>query len=323
MSARLIILLLVCAPLALEAATIRVTDAAGNPVATAMVTRTIEGADVVDTSDNGYPRPGVVNRVAPQHTKFTGTDGVVQFDPLNIDGQRHYRVRQQGHADAIVTAADDAATLDVMLQRLTDARAIADSKPSNLWLAELRFPWAERPGRTREHFLRHCGFCHQQANVFMRLTRTEQQWADIIDRMQMYGAMAGEDFVDEAPAGFIESFATLDARYGELPGFEAWRPHLANATITEWPIGDEFSQMHDFILHPNGKVYVGDNLMDRIYAVDPATGEYEVFRVPHDADARPGGILGNRMGTYPKTDNYMGVHSFAISPVDGHIFLTP
>jgi polyvinyl alcohol dehydrogenase (cytochrome) len=81
--------------------------------------------------------------------------------------------------------------------------------------------------------------------------------------------------------------------------------------------------MHDFILHPNGKVYIGDNLMDRICALDPSNGEYEVFKVPHDDGAMPGVILGDRMGTYPKTDNYMGVHSFAIAPSDGHIFLTP
>ena len=81
--------------------------------------------------------------------------------------------------------------------------------------------------------------------------------------------------------------------------------------------------MHDFVLHPNGKVYIGDNLMDRIYALDPQSGEYEVFKVPHDEDAEHGGILGSRMGTYPKTDNYMGVHSFAIASSDGHIFLTP
>ncbi len=157
----------------------------------------------------------------------------------------------------------------------------------------------------------------------MRLPRTEAQWADILERMDMYGAMASEDFNEEAAAGLVEAYADLNRRHAELPDFEAWDSRLSRAVITEWPIGDGFSQMHDFILHPNGKVYVGDNLMDRIYAVDPVSGEFEVFKLPHDADDQPGGILGNRMGTYPKTDNYMGVHSFAISPMDGNIFLTP
>jgi streptogramin lyase len=320
---RRIALLLLLLPAVLPAATITVTNAEGEPVPLAMVSRTVPGSDTADASDNGYPRPGIVNKAPPQHTRFTNADGQVAFDAVKIDGERRYRIRGQGYADAVVTAATDDVALDVVLEHLTDPRAIAESKPANLWLSRLDFSWADEPALYREHFLRHCGFCHQQASVFMRTSRTEEQWADIIDRMQMYGAMASEDLVDELPAGIVGAFQDLVRQHASLPDFEAWQPHLTAATITEWPIGDGFSQMHDFILHPNGKVYVGDNLMDRIYAFDPASGEYEVFKVPHDEGAEHGGILGNRMGTYPKTDNYMGVHSFAISPVDGHIFLTP
>ncbi len=306
-----------------NAATVIVTDSAGQPLATAMVTRSAPGQDVVDTSDNGYPKPDLINTAVPQHTLFTGADGAASFEPLAVQGERRFSVRKQGYADKVVIAAGDEESLTVVLEWLTDAREIAESKPANLWLSALRFDYAENPRQTREHFLRHCGFCHQQASVFMRPARTEAEWQDIIERMQMYGAMAAEDFVDEAHAGLVTAFTNLDARYAQLPDFEAWDPALAATKVTEWPIGDGFSQMHDFILHPNGKVYVGDNLMDRIYAVDPATGEYEVFKVPHDEGAQRGGILGDRMGTYPKTDNVMGVHSFAIAPSDGHIFLTP
>ena len=318
-----IVAVLLLMPLPLWAATVTVTNVDGEPLELAMVTRSIPGADVADTSDNGYPRPGLVNTAAPQHTRFTDIDGRVSFDALDVDGERRYRVRRQGYRDAVVTGADDVAEVRVRLEPLTDPIEIAASKPANLWLSQLDFSWADEPAVYREHFLRHCGFCHQPASAFMRTARTGEQWADIIERMQMYGAMASEDLVDDLPAGIVGAFEQLVEQHASLPDFEAWQPHLASATITEWPIGDGFSQMHDFILHPNGKVYVGDNLMDRIYALDPATGEYEVFKVPHDEGAKPGGILGNRMGTYPKTDNYMGVHSFAISPVDGHIFLTP
>jgi virginiamycin B lyase len=302
---------------------ILVTDANGDPLAAVMVTRSVPGTDVVDTSDNGYPKPGLVNTATPRHTRFTGANGTVRFDALDVAGDRSFRVRKQGYADAVISAASDSESLTVTLDPLTDPRMIAESKPANLWLAALDFSWADDPEQYREHFLRHCGFCHQPASVFMRTSRTEAQWRDIIDRMQIYGAMAAEDLEEDLPAGLIGAFEALALQHAELPEFEPWEPHLAEATITEWPIGDGFSQMHDFILHPNGKVYVGDNLMDRIYALDPATGQYEVFKVPHDEGAQPGGILGNRMGTYPKTDNYMGVHSFAIAPSDGHIFLTP
>ncbi len=320
---RIVLLALLLLPAVLPAATITVTSADGEPLPLVMVTRTVPGTDSADASDNGYPRPGIINKATPQHTRFTDDDGQASFEALAVAGERRYRVRGQGFADAVVTAADDEVAIEVVLEALTDPREIAESKPANLWLSRLDFSWADEPALYREHFLRHCGFCHQQASVFMRTSRTEEQWADIIDRMQMYGAMASEDLADDLPEGMVNAFRELVEQHASLPDFEAWQPHLASATITEWPIGDGFSQMHDFILHPNGKVYVGDNLMDRIYALDPATGEYEVFKVPHDEGAQPGGILGNRMGTYPKTDNTMGVHSFAIAPSDGHIFLTP
>ena len=310
-------------PASLLATTLVVTGDDGNPLPTAMVTRSIVGADVVDTSDNGYPAPGLINSVVPQHTRFTNADGIVNFDTMDAVGERRFRVRKQGYADAVAASRGDEETIEVTLELLTDSKEIAESKPSNLWLSELDFSWADKPGAAREHFLLHCGFCHQQGSVFMRLSRTEDQWIEIFERMDAYGAMAASDFQDDAPAGLAGAYADLNRRHEDLPPFEEWDPALSAAKITEWPIGDSFSQMHDFVLHPNGKVYVGDNLMDRIYAFDPETGEYDVHKVPHDEGATHGGILGNRMGTYPKTDNYMGVHSFAISPKDGHIFLTP
>jgi streptogramin lyase len=317
--------LLACAllPGGAAAATVVVTDSSGQAVATAMVTRSIPGHDRVDRSDNGYPRPGANNRVVPQLTRFTDDSGAVTFEAADIAGERQYRVRQQGFADKTATAGSDDGRIEVVLERLGDPRAIADSKPANLWLSQLRFGYAANPRQAREHFMRHCTFCHQQGSDVMRLPRSPEQWAEIIDRMQIYGAMASEDFVDEAIDGLAGAHADLNERYAALPDFEAWEAGLSAATITEWPIGDGYSQMHDFILHPNGKVYVGDNLMDRVYALDPKSGEYEVFKVPHDEGAEAGGILGDRMGSYPKTDNTMGVHSFAIAPSDGNIFLTP
>ena len=35
-----------------------------------MVTRIVVGEAFVDTSDNGYPRQGVINKALPQHTRF-------------------------------------------------------------------------------------------------------------------------------------------------------------------------------------------------------------------------------------------------------------
>ena len=65
-------------PAVLPAATITVTNAEGEPLALVMVTRTVPGTDTADTSDNGYPRPGILNKATPQHTRFTNGDGQIK-----------------------------------------------------------------------------------------------------------------------------------------------------------------------------------------------------------------------------------------------------
>ena len=120
-----------------------------------------------------------------------------------------------------------------------------------------------------------------------------------------------------------KSFVSYGENPDVVPEPRRWEEHLSSVEITEWPIGDGFSQMHDFLLHPNGFIYVGDNLFDRLYELDPRTGEYTVYKVPHDDDMTLGGIMGNRFKVFPKMYNYMGVHSFAYSKKDGNIFITP
>jgi hypothetical protein len=47
------------------AATLTVTDSAGEPLATVMVRERRVGGPALDTSDDGYPAPGVTQVVAP------------------------------------------------------------------------------------------------------------------------------------------------------------------------------------------------------------------------------------------------------------------
>ena len=124
-------------------------------------------------------------------------------------------------------------------------------------------------------------------------------------------------------SGFVLQHVGFDLADISDLGRELVTVILAGIEMTEWPIGDGFSQMHDFLLHPNGFVYIGDNLFDRLYELNPDTGEYTVYKVPHEEGARLGGIMGNRFKVFPKMYNYQGVHSFAYSKKDGNIFITP
>ena len=293
--------------------TFTLTDEAGAPLARVMVTATPQHTSDADLSDQGYAPHGVTNTAAAVVTRFTDEQGRVSFpaEAVSIG----YRARAQGFVDRQFSGGDKTVALTAM----TPQQYIA-SYPSNVWLSQLEFGGDDG---LRKTFQLNCAFCHQQASPFMRSERTQEQWLAVIERMNGYGARLPVD--DHAAVARI-----LRSEYRELrdnpetvPEPRPWDAHLAGIQMTEWPLGDGFSQMHDFLLHPNGRVYVGDNLFDRIYEVNPATGEYTVYKVPHPEDAELGGILGNRFTLFPKMHNYMGVHSFAYSKKDGNIFITP
>jgi virginiamycin B lyase len=304
--------LLLLAPLG-QAATLVVKNAQGEALSRVMVTRSPTAQPVADLSDDGYTPHGQSNTSAAVVTRFTDANGRVSFDAPS--GQVGYRARAQGYVDAHFAALEG----ELVMQAMTSEQHVA-SYPSNVWLSQLDFGGDEE---LKKVFQLNCAFCHQQASPFMRNERTQEQWLSVIERMNTYGArLPAED--QQAVARLLQQeYRALREDPARVPLPRAWEGHLSAVAMTEWPIGDGFSQMHDFLLHPNGYIYIGDNLFDRIYELDPASGEYTVYKVPHDPDMELGGIMGNRFKVFPKMYNYMGVHSFAYSKKDGNIFITP
>ena len=296
---RTLVFLLFSIPLAAQAGQLLVTDKTGKPLAQAMVTRAPLDVPPGDLSDDGYAPNGVTNTSEVTVTRFTGADGKVD---ILQDGNCFYRVRAQGYLDQHFKGAPEAIALAPM-----NLEQLYASYPSNVWLSQMPFGGDQA---LKQVFQLNCAFCHQQASPFMRNERTVEQWVSIIERMNTYGArMPGDDI--EPVARILQSeYRDLREHPERVPAPRNWETHLSEVEMTEWPIGDGFSQMHDFLLHPNGYVYVGDNLFDRIYEIDPDTGEYTVYKVPHYEDADLGGILGNRFQVFPKMYYYMGVHSF-------------
>ena len=294
-------------------------DGTGEPMAQVMVTRSFADKVVTELGAEGYAPDGIVNVADTTLTRFTNADGLVEFD--DAVAPVTYRFRAQGYVDQYVGGdqLDDPQNITVAMTAMTKQQHIA-SYPSNVWLSQLSFGGDEE---LKKLFQLNCAFCHQQASPFMRNERTVEQWLSVFERMNTYGARLPDD-------DHLKMAELLQTEYRELrehpervPLPKPWEEHLSESEMKEWVIGDGFSQMHDFVLHPNGFVYVGDNLFDRLYEIDPATGEYTVYTVPHTQGEKLGGILGNRFVTFPKMANYYGVHSFAISPKDGHIFITP
>ena len=142
-------------------------------------------------------------------------------------------------------------------------------------------------------------------------------------RMTRYGARLSSDGQKKIPALLEAHWKKVNANPSLVPQATPWSADLAGTTIRELPIGDAMSQMHDLLLHSNGLVYVGDNLQDRVYEVDPATGKYTVYKLRPEPGDQLGGLLAGRLRDFPKYEAYQGIHSLAESPRDGHIFITP
>ena len=310
--------LVLLAPLAVRAATIQVADESGTPLPTVMVTQTVTEARRLDTADGGYATPGRTQPVDPEITRFTGDGGTVEF--ADRAGGLSYRLRRPGFRDAVVTTTQvGESPPPVVMQRETDPVALAAARPANAWLGALDVGDAE----TKKHFMLQCAFCHQQGNEFMRMERTPETWSEVIGRMIVYGSRLSSVDQRAMPAKLSEGYRRLRDDPSLVPEVAPWSSSLASATITEWPIGDVMSQTHDMLVGRNGLVYVADNIQDRLYETNPATGEVTVYKIPHLPGDAPGGLLAGRLKTFPRHDSTSNAHSLAESQKDGHIFITP
>jgi virginiamycin B lyase len=288
---------------------ITVVDEQQLPLAQVMVTRLADTVDI-ERDAMGYLPAGQTSVAATTDTRFTSATGDV------VVPEGALRFRKPGFNDVLLNV-DERPERVVMTRASEQARV--EAATSNLWLSQVDFG----SDALKAAFQLNCAFCHQQASSFMRVERSQQQWIDVFERMNSYGGRLPERYFVPLADILRKEYARLRNAPQLIPHAEPWQGELSLWEQREWLIGDGFSQMHDLLLHPNGRVYVGDNLYDRIYEINPSNGEYAVYKVPALPGAEPGGFLGNRFNRFPKIDNAMGVHSFAISPVDGNIFITP
>jgi len=302
---------------AAPAATLTVTDASGQPLATAMVREVAARPRPLDTSDNGYPAPGKPRTVDIDVTRFTDAAGRASWPDRGVAVK--YLVRKPGYRDASAGAEPGQATARVALQQETDPVKLAEAKPANVWLGALDLGDAAR----KHHFQLQCGFCHQQGNAFTRRERSADEWQALIKRMVRYGSRLSTADQKLLPEMLNEGWRALREHPSLLAEPPAWDPALAATTITEWPIGDAMSQTHDQLLATDGNVYVADNIQDRLYQIDPRTHAVTVHKIPHREGEAAGGLLAARLKDFPRHDSTSNAHSLAQSARDGHIFITP
>lgn len=294
---------------------VSVTDPAGKPLATVMVSRQPVAPWTIDTSDNGYPASGKPQQAFIELARFTDAAG--QADIPAADHPWKVRLRKPGYQD--FTVASNALGKPLVMKPETDPAALAAQRPANAWSSTLDFGDPD----LKKEFMLQCNFCHQQGNVFLRRDRSADEWNVAIRRMVRYGSRLSSEGQEKLPAMLEAHWKKIAANPSLVPQGTPWSPDLAGTTIREMPIGDAMSQMHDLLMHSNGLVYVGDNLQDRIYEIDPATGKFTVYKIPPQPGDKLGGLLAGRLKDFPKHETYQGIHSMAESPKDKHIFITP
>ena len=295
---------------------ITVKDPEGKPVPTVMVSRQPVKPAVVDTSDNGYPASGRPQQAYIELARFTDAQGHADIPPAEHPWK--IRLRKPGYQDLTVMASDLSGKALVMAPE-HDPAALAAQQPANAWSSTIDFGNVD----LKKEFMLQCNFCHQQGGPLLRRERSADEWSAAIKRMVRYGARLSSEGQKEIPALLEAHWKKIHANPALVPAGTPWAPTLAKATIRELPIGDSMSQMHDLLLHSNGMVYVGDNLQDRVYEVDPATGKYTVYKIAPRPGEQLGGLLAGRLHDFPKHETYQGIHSLAESPKDHHIFITP
>src|SRR5947199_200669 len=242
----------------------RVTDAAGRPVVGALVTaRHLE--------------------LARETTVYADGDGRWTTPPLE-PGRYHLRARRPGFRDRteVVELADATPGNKVLvLERETDPRELAWQLPANRWLA---LAVAHLPDdAAREEFLRQCTFCHQQGSWATRVQRDPEEWRKIFALMARMGGILST----RVRSGLPEA---LNAAYAEASYVPALGEHFApppppdavaaRAVITEWEVGGTGSMQHDITVHPDGRVYSVDTTQDKLYRLDPRSGERRTYRLP-------------------------------------------
>jgi streptogramin lyase len=300
-----------------KAITIKVLDANGKPIPTAMVTQAFANPAAIDTSDHSFQKPDVAANRSPEVSGFTDAQGQVSFP----DSKETFliRVRKLNFKDSIVNTSAAQKALIVKMNPETDLFNLAAAKPANVWLAALDV------GTPQEKiaFKMQCGFCHQQGSLFTRVERSPEDWEKVIKRMVRYGSRLPTDQQKSLPKKLSENFRLLRENPKLLGESTPWDPSLSKLKITEWAIGTSMSQTHDMLIAKNKLIYVADNIQDRLYEIDPVKNLVAVYKIPHLEGDQPGGLISGRLKEFPSHDSTSNAHSLTESQKDGHLFITP
>lgn len=205
-------------------------------------------------------------------TVFTDADGRYSL-AADLPAPYTLRVRASGFEDEDRTLPAGAAQVPASLTPVPDAARRGQTATASAHAALLGWEDAE----TRGAFVSQCHFCHQIGNDLTRAPRDDEDWREVVDRMEGYLVLLTNGQKRSIGATLAATF-TGDQR----PAVQThdFSPELAQARIEEWQAGDGYSFIHDAEVGADGKLYGVDEGHDVIWILDRRTAQVEVVPLP-------------------------------------------
>lgn len=217
-------------------------------------------------------------------TVFTAADGAFRIDGL-ADGAYAVTAHYPGHVSATsrVTLTDGKSQALALTVAKGDA---THAVPTSAFLAKLP------DGDMRREFILNCGTCHEITHARIApegTARDEAGWAEVIKTMRdmdVYEVIP-PDFDDAAYAKWLAENLTQEAIAAAVPPAPMDPAEVAKVTITEYPVPHYESELpHDLVVGPDRRIWVTGFWTGEMWALDPATGEFETFDVYPNRDEK-------------------------------------
>jgi streptogramin lyase len=267
-----------------------------------------------------------VARGDPAHvvTVFSNDSGGFLVPLPDDRGDATLRVRRIGFRDLHVAAPSSESPLSLRLERETDPAALAAQLPANHWYALVlsRIDDASQ----REELIRQCTYCHQQGSEATRRVRSDEEWAQLLDRMGRMGGIVSSELRAQIPTWFNAAYdpaVAVPALVASLRDAPPPSQDARRARIDEWELGGRASMQHDIVMHPDGRVYSVDMSQDQLYRLDPNApgGARTAWSIPTGDLPLGGAMAATESQQLPGSNARVGPHSVQVAP-DGSLWIT-
>lgn len=217
-------------------------------------------------------------------TVFTDADGAFQLGGLG-DGTYAVTAHYPGYQPATtqVTLADGESTAADIVVATGDA---THAVPTSSFLAKLP------EGEMRRELILNCGTCHEITHGRIApegTARDEAGWAEVIKTMREMDVyeVIPPDFDDAAYAKWLAENLTQEAVDTAAAPAPMDPAKVAKVTVTEYPVPHYESELpHDLVVGPDSRIWVTGFWTGEMWALDPATGEFETFDVYPNRDEK-------------------------------------